>query len=208
MREFKLVVVRKYEFENRNLKLLRAFLAYSICQDSDAKKKVVDFLFESSSSSKKLSTETLMKELNYVVLERSEFEHPIKSLFIDVFGMQRSWNEVFRQKVFRTYFVISGSWETRMARRGRYQKHKKVQFFLFINFIRMILKFLLFRKKWLLSKLHPTCPREHFDRKLFEIFQFFKHCYGFWVKVFRLGCQKCILRVRRNNLAIFFPKIS
>ena len=50
----------------------------SSCQDSDAKTLMI-FYFESSSSSKKLSTESLMNELNRVVLEKSQFQHSPES---------------------------------------------------------------------------------------------------------------------------------
>ena len=63
------------EFEKRDRQFFIVFLTISGCQDSDVKKNIDDFYFEKSSSIKKLSTETLMKELNQVVMEKSEFQH-------------------------------------------------------------------------------------------------------------------------------------
>ena len=70
MQEIKLVALKYHEFENRDLYLLIAFLAFSACQSSDAKKKIDDFSFENFSSSKRLSIETLMNELNHLLMEK------------------------------------------------------------------------------------------------------------------------------------------
>ena len=59
------------QFENRDLLLFIAFLTSSARQDSDAKKNSDDFYFGKSCSRKSWSTETLMKELNGVVVEKS-----------------------------------------------------------------------------------------------------------------------------------------
>ena len=67
MQEVKQSVVKYHEFEDRNLFLLLAFLAFSACRDS---KKNVDFSLEKSSSSNRVSTETLMKELKHLVFEK------------------------------------------------------------------------------------------------------------------------------------------
>ena len=64
-------MILKYAFENRNSYLLIVFLA---CQDSDSKKNNDVFALEKPSS-KRLSIETLVKDLNHVVLEKSDFQH-------------------------------------------------------------------------------------------------------------------------------------
>ena len=59
-------------------------MPFSASPDSDANKNMKnmdDFWFEKSSSSKKLSTETLIKELYYVVTEKNEFQQSAKSNF-------------------------------------------------------------------------------------------------------------------------------
>ena len=61
------------------------FLAIQACQDSEAKKNINDFCFKKSSSSKKLSTENLIKEETYVVMEKNEFQHSAKSKFTFIY---------------------------------------------------------------------------------------------------------------------------
>ena len=54
------------------------------------RKKLKTFSFEWSSPSKKLSTEILITELNYVLMKKSEFKHPAKTILFAVSGLQGS----------------------------------------------------------------------------------------------------------------------
>ena len=73
-----------------------AFLILSACQDWDAKENL-DFYFEKSPSSKKMSTETLMKEFNHVVIEKSDFQHATKLKILDC---------IDKDSLYRSYIII------------------------------------------------------------------------------------------------------
>ena len=73
MQEVRLVVLESYEVENRDMYLFIAFLTFSASQDSDSKKNSDDFSLEKSSSIKRFWVETMMKELNHVVMKKTEF---------------------------------------------------------------------------------------------------------------------------------------
>ena len=60
--------------ENQDLYLLIAFWAFSVCQKSDAKNSRWLFFENLSSSSKRQYTDTLLKKLNHVFLEKNEFQ--------------------------------------------------------------------------------------------------------------------------------------
>ena len=94
-----LIFLKVHEFENRDLYLLLFFLAFSYFQHSDGKKHWWVFL-RSFFSSRRLVTETLMEELNHVVIEIRVFGHSTKSklkilYFQEVFG-----------KTFRIFFKL------------------------------------------------------------------------------------------------------
>ena len=59
-----------------------------------------------------------------------------------------------------------------------------------------------------LSKLHSTCLVEHFTKKCGKVFfGLLSKKFGLQAKIFRQGCQNCVLRVQRNILAQkFFRK--
>ena len=80
-------------------------------------------LFESASSSKRPTTETLMRALNHVIFEKNEFQHPSQSALISVSGMLVSRNGVFQHKHFRMCFVSFGSWGNRMVN----ETHQKLE---------------------------------------------------------------------------------
>ena len=65
------------------------------------KKKIYDFSFFEKSSRKRLSTDTPMKELDYVVLKKSEFQHPAKSNGIAFFWHASITEEDVPAKNFR-----------------------------------------------------------------------------------------------------------
>ena len=91
--KIKNVVLDGYEFENRDLLLLKAFLTFLACQDSIAKKKVDDFFSEKSSWSERLSTDFLLEERYNVVMDKIEFEHwTLSKLFI--YFAQSRWKGV------------------------------------------------------------------------------------------------------------------
>ena len=52
------------------------------------RKEKVDGFSSGRSSSKRFPTQTLMKELNYVVLKKSEVQYPSKSIAFALFSMQ------------------------------------------------------------------------------------------------------------------------
>ena len=62
-----------------------------------------------------------------------------------------------------------------------------------------------------LSKVHSTCPVEHFGKEFFGkihiISQYFldiqRNIFGFWAKPFRQSCRNCILRIWSKNLSEF-----
>ena len=74
MEKVKLVVLKYFVFENRDLYFLMDFLVFSPWKDSNAKKNIGTLLLKLSRKWK-LSTEILMKNLNHVVLVRNEFQH-------------------------------------------------------------------------------------------------------------------------------------
>ena len=76
-----LIVLDISQFKNRDLFLKIALSASFDCRDSDAKKRIEDF-FGRYSSTTRLSTETVMRELNIVVLEKNEFQHQYVLLFL------------------------------------------------------------------------------------------------------------------------------
>ena len=84
-------------YRHRNLHFKSVF-GYSDLPER-GRKDPIDCFFDKSASGKKLSTETLMKDHNHVDLQKSEFQHPAKPVSVAFFGMRRSWNEIFWQKV-------------------------------------------------------------------------------------------------------------
>ena len=74
MRKIRLLVLKNHEFENRDLSWLITLVAFSHYQDSDGKKNIDDISLEQSFWNTRLSTETLMKEFNHVVLKKNEFQ--------------------------------------------------------------------------------------------------------------------------------------
>ena len=79
MGEFKLVVKQKYESEFSDLLKMIAILAFSAGPKIRHKEEFHVFLEQKSRSSKKLSIEALMKELNHVVLEKKRTSSEIKT---------------------------------------------------------------------------------------------------------------------------------
>ena len=74
---------------------IESFCASSACQNSNASDIIGDFSVVESLSSKRLSTETLMKELKHVFMEKSKFQHSAKSKFDIIY----IW-ELFGKRIF------------------------------------------------------------------------------------------------------------
>ena len=82
LRKTKQVLLKYHEFEYLDRYLLIAFFY---------------FAFDKSSPSIKLSTETLMKELNNLFMKKSEFQHSTKSNF-RIINIDKDFRKIFEKK--------------------------------------------------------------------------------------------------------------
>ena len=94
MQKFNLVDLNYHDFEKWCLCWPPDCWATLACFDSSTKKNIDNLFLEKLSSIKRLSTETLMKELDRALKEKNEFQHSAMSKF-----KIKSIEEHFREKI-------------------------------------------------------------------------------------------------------------
>ena len=142
---------------------------------SNRKEKNDDFSFGGSSTSRKLSTGTLMEDLYNAVLEKNEFHQSIKSVHFALFAIQVWENGMFQQNPSKKYFAIVDSWRTWTVKKTDY-KQPKISIFIINNLF-----------KW---ESESCKDFRLFWRKLWEI-KFFKKFHSWRSHIWQLtGLKK------------------
>ena len=134
MQKVRMLVLEIYNFEKRNLELFNEafgifFLSLFRCKQN------LDFVsFDESFQSKRLSSEIVMKKLNHAVFEKSDFQHPAKTIFVALFRQLGPQKELFQYKRFQSCFPKLGFCCNPKSETNWYlEKKKEVQVFIHIG---------------------------------------------------------------------------
>ena len=154
---------------------------------------------ENSFTCEKLLTEIIMKRFNYVVVEKSAFQHSTKSIF-SPFSAYSDWKSRHSIQSKFKIFAIFGSWRNRIAAKRYWEAEKKVQLIVFFFYNIWENDWKQVPKNFGAVKIAFYVTKGTFWGKLFGRNHTFKSVsvFGLWAKKIRQGCQNCVLWVQGN----------